>query len=487
MESSRIPCAAIGTRVPGVAPLIPGASALFQAIRRLAWLWLLPAALTAQVSITAQPQPVTVLVGQPATFGVTVAPGGTPTYQWRRNGYALPGATRTSHTIAAVSQGDNDLYDVVVTSGTAATTSQPARLLVTLRSYPNAITTDLARSIRLEGQVGGQLTAHAALPDGRYYVAGTFSTVNNQARSDIARFNVDGTLDTTFKPPVFDECPRSLALQPDGKLVAGGAFTTVGGVPTRGIVRLNADGSRDITFVVGAGFSGTVESVFPAPSGAVYVYGFRLGSYLGSVEFSGIVRLTSTGGLDSTFTRTVFSSGGAESSALRIAIDPTGAIFATGTFTEVNATPRKGLVRLLPSGVVDPAFNPGSGPNDWVYAMAALSNGQLVLGGNFTSYNGTTVGRIVRLNPDGAIDPTFATGSGFTQSISLITELPGNNLFVWAGTSSFFNKISVSNGVRLTPTGGLDRTFSSTVAAVTSASVLPSNRLLLVGVTAGSP
>src|SRR5687767_7155589 len=140
-----------------------------------------PAGLFAQLNITRQPDSlVTVQSGQPATLSVEVAGASSPAYQWRRFGQAIPGATNASYQIPAVSQFDNDFYDVVVTSGGTTALSQSARLLVTLPSYPQAVTVDLSRSFVLDGPEfsssgPGPALTHAVLPDGRFYVAGAFS------------------------------------------------------------------------------------------------------------------------------------------------------------------------------------------------------------------------------------------------------------------------------------------------------------------------
>src|SRR6266700_3972619 len=70
-----------------------------------------------QVTISTQPRAVIVTSGQSAAVSVTASAPNALSYQWRRNGYSIPGATSASYTLAAARQGDSDLYDVVVTSG----------------------------------------------------------------------------------------------------------------------------------------------------------------------------------------------------------------------------------------------------------------------------------------------------------------------------------------------------------------------------------
>jgi hypothetical protein len=86
---------------------------------------------TTPPSITSQPQSVSVTVGQPATFAVGVTGTGPFTYQWRRNGTAIAGATSDTYTIAATTTADNGAqFSVQVTNGLGSVTSNAATLTV---------------------------------------------------------------------------------------------------------------------------------------------------------------------------------------------------------------------------------------------------------------------------------------------------------------------------------------------------------------------
>jgi acid phosphatase len=83
-------------------------------------------------TITTQPASQTVTVGQTATF--TVAATGTAplSYQWRKNGIAISGATSSSYTTPATTSSDNGAqFTVAVSNSAGSATSNAATLTVT--------------------------------------------------------------------------------------------------------------------------------------------------------------------------------------------------------------------------------------------------------------------------------------------------------------------------------------------------------------------
>jgi hypothetical protein len=81
--------------------------------------------------ITTQPAAQSAMAGSAATFKV-VATGSSLSYQWRRNGIAITGATAASYTIPAVVNGDDGaMFSVVVSSSSGNDTSNAAKLNVT--------------------------------------------------------------------------------------------------------------------------------------------------------------------------------------------------------------------------------------------------------------------------------------------------------------------------------------------------------------------
>lgn len=98
--------------------------------------------------ITAQPQALTVAAGQPASFSVTATGNPAPSYQWRKGGVEISGATSATFEIPAVTASDAGSYDVVVGNSAGSVTSEAAVLTVLT---PPQITTPLANQTVTEG------------------------------------------------------------------------------------------------------------------------------------------------------------------------------------------------------------------------------------------------------------------------------------------------------------------------------------------------
>ena len=94
--------------------------------------------LAAQTALTIDSQPVdqTITAGQTATFSVTATGTAPLTYQWRKNGTNISGATSSSYTTPAISSADNGaVFTVVVSNSTGTVTSNNATITVTNARY----------------------------------------------------------------------------------------------------------------------------------------------------------------------------------------------------------------------------------------------------------------------------------------------------------------------------------------------------------------
>ena len=124
--------------------------------------------------ITAAPAAQPVLVGDPATFTISVSGKPAPTFQWRKGGVAIAGATNNAFTISAAALTDAGNYDVVATNAMGSTTSSAASLTVNKR--PQTISFDAPATAFAAG-TGVKLgaTASSGLPVSFTIVSGAAS------------------------------------------------------------------------------------------------------------------------------------------------------------------------------------------------------------------------------------------------------------------------------------------------------------------------
>jgi len=259
--------------------------------------------------------------------------------------------------------------------------------------------------------------------DGKIIVGGGFTSFDGQGRYGVARLNAGGSLDTTFsigtgvsRADGFGPATVwSVAIQSDGKVLIAGDFTSVNGVARNGVARLNANGSLDMGFNPGAGADGTVWSVAILETGPRKVFLGGEFLYFNGVYRGGVARLNDNGSLDTGYE----PGGGADGPVYAIALQPDGKLLLGGSFASVDFQPRSNLARLDSTGALDLSYDPGSGANDAVYAIALQADGKAFVGGAFTSFNGTRRIGLTRLFVNGTVDTSFLD-TAYNQFAGLI-------------------------------------------------------------------
>lgn len=113
-----------------------------------------------------------------------------------------------------------------------------------------------------------------------------------------------------------------------------------------------------------------------------------------------------------------------------IALQPDGKILAGGDFTTFNGTTQNRLVRLNSDGSLDTSFNIGTGFNYGVTSITLQPDGKILVGGYLTTFNGATQNRLVRLNSDGTLDTSFNIGIGFNEYVISVTLQPDGKILV---------------------------------------------------------
>ncbi|PXY45100.1 T9SS type A sorting domain-containing protein [Flavobacterium hydrophilum] len=339
-------------------------------------------------------------------------------------------------------------------------------------------TTD--NSFNIGTGANASISAAALQSDSKILIAGGFTSYNGMAKNRIARINADGTLDTTFEPGSGFNSYNSIAVETDGKLLIGGYFTSYNGVARKHIARLNSDGTLDTSFGSAVGLDSTVKEIVLQPDDKILVIGDFLD--FNGISRKKIARLNADGTLDTTF-----NPGNGANGIETIALQADGKILIGGYFSTYNFTPRSCLARLNPDGTLDNTFNLGTGPNSTVESIAIQPDGKILIGGVFTTYNGTAKNSIARLNSDGTLDPTFDSGTGTNESVATIT-VKTNGKILTGGNFTSLNTNLIGRLAQLNTDGTIDATFlnpggfgSGSNQSISRMAVQPDGKILITG------
>ena len=271
--------------------------------------------------------------------------------------------------------------------------------------------------------------------DGKIVVAGETKN-GTYDEFALARYNPDGTLDTSFgnsggkkitNSNNNGDHARSVAIQSDGKIVLAGAGDNTGN-DDFALYRYNTDGSLDSSFgtggkvftAVGSG-NDFAESVAIQSDGKIVVAGY---SYNGSNDDFALVRYNTDGSLDTSFDsdgKVTTDVGSGSDVANSVAIQSDGKIVAAGY--SFGNSGDFALVRYNTDGSLDTSFDSdgkvttevGSG-GDVAWSVAIQSDGKIVAAGY--SYNGSNDDfALVRYNTDGSLDTSFDSDGKVTTDV----------------------------------------------------------------------
>ncbi len=217
------------------------------------------------------------------------------------------------------------------------------------------------------------VNAVEAQADQKILVGGNFTTVNGDNSALIARFNANGTRDSSFNSALgfqADDAVRVIKALPNGKILVAGIFR-VGGNLTY-LTRLNSDGSVDAGFSP-SGFA-NIKTMELLPDGKFFACGFAL------------VRFNANGTEDGSF-HVTFSGNG----CFDVKPAPDGGAFVAGLFGAVNGEPTRGLVRLNADGTRNTGFNvPGDGSSILsreFYRVVLTPDGSVIASSKYWYFN----------------------------------------------------------------------------------------------------
>ncbi|MFJ8896662.1 putative Ig domain-containing protein [Leifsonia sp. NPDC102414] len=334
------------------------------------------------------------------------------------------------------------------------------------------------------------VTSTALDGDGNLLVGGRFGGLNGIASPKVARLSPQGVVDQSFGANVnsggMNGQPGQVRPLADGGVIVTGQLQQWGSTPVDYLARLNHDGTFDSGFSSaqlrsGRPFNNVTYSVAQQSDGAIIVGGSFTKA---GVASGGLARLSPTGAPDTVYASNIGAgpTGMSFPSVDDIAVLPDGSALVGGRFTAFSGVPAGAFAKVSAQGQIDSTFATrlGSGFDGEVTVVRPLSNGKIAVGGDFTTFNGSPAPHFAILDSDGTLDAaTMSTvGAGFNGTVETIAELPDGSLLV-GGDATSYDGITSGRLAHLSPAGVLDHTFSAnagtnfndTVASVTVQSI----------------
>jgi uncharacterized delta-60 repeat protein len=331
------------------------------------------------------------------------------------------------------------------------------------------------------GENNAIANAAAIQSDGKIVVAGAIPDTQGFGEQGLARYNTNGTLDTSFGTgglvTTSADTIFGIAILSNGQIVVGAA-----GALAVQAARYNTNGTLDTTF--GAGGIASVRpfspNFFDASSGGLALQ--KDGKILVAAG-NALVRFLGNGQIDSTF-----GTGGVVPllfTANRINLLANGKILIASTFDSLSPASSGTIARYNSNGTLDTTFALNGqisivGPAS---AIALLSNGKFIVAGSFPTSIGTppapnTYGvALTRYNANGTVDITFGTHggvvapfSGNTDAVGFALAIQSNGDIVAAGQAGSQAPDGPSSFAlaRFTATGQVDTTFGNSGTVTTA-------------------
>jgi uncharacterized delta-60 repeat protein len=225
-------------------------------------------------------------------------------------------------------------------------------------------------------------------------------------------------------------------------------------------------GSLDLSFDPGSGVNSITAEVnesLQLPDGKIMAVGY-FSSFGGSTEMNRIAKLNSDGTPASGFISGVTAPSLTNSSFRMycLALQDDGKVLIGGNFTNYNGYIRNKIARINQDGTIDLSFDPGSGFSNTLSSIKDIKiqqDGKILVAGDFTSYNGTNYSGIIRLNQDGSLDTSFIPQTGIYQFQINSVDIQADGKIIAGGPFAYIGTTNVRI-VRFNIDGTIDPTFN---------------------------
>jgi len=349
------------------------------------------------------------------------------------------------------------------------------------------------------------------LPSGGYFLTGAFTDYENRAIKDfpignVAQINATGAVETTLKFGIganylVNSVVRISSGTQNGKFLIAGNFSSfntkrINRANISSITRLNVDGTLDSTIVdvvnvtpndpsknrdtvpgFNGGVQGTIKKIFTY-NDQIYAIGnfdyylrafYERSTYDSKVYdrvlMRQMVRMNMDGSMDQTFhydagtKQSPNAANGNISDAIQM---PDGKLVLVGTFTTFNGISRNRVVRINLDGTVDNTFNIGTGADDEISSITynATTN-KLMVGGTFKNFNGQPRTGVAMLDADGTLTAGFTFPELSGGIVNFAAQLNNGKVIV-TGSFNLYRNILRQGFMVLNADGTLANGYNNT-------------------------
>ncbi len=285
--------------------------------------------------------------------------------------------------------------------------------------------------------------AVAIQTDGKIVAAGVAKS-GNQNSFALTRYNTDGSLDTSFGSSgkvttafgIFDDHAYSVAIQTDGKIVAAGYADIIGSQNSFALARYNTDGSLDTSFgstgkvttSIGGGLGSGAYAMAIQTDGKIVTAGFANDGVKNSYA---LIRYNTDGSLDTSFGSSgnvITAIGTSYDYANAVAIQADGKIVAAGSANN-GARNNFALVRYNSNGSLDTSFGSSGkvtttigSSDDLAFAVAIQKDSKIVAAGYAMNGSQNSIA-LIRYNTDGSLDTSFGSSGKVTTAIGISNDV----------------------------------------------------------------
>lgn len=259
---------------------------------------------------------------------------------------------------------------------------------------------------------------------------GNFFKVDDHETRNVVKLNSEGMVMSSFKVDYMSYFPNQLLLDNNGRVY----FST-----DLEFVRLQADGALDPTFT------------YTGPHQVRQIVQYKTDDLLIWTQGQTLYQINQDGSIDNSFTYAAIPSA---TSGGNMAFDvaPDNTIINNSLY--FDGAVKSEIRRLLPDGSVDLSFDDVIGANGDVQDFKILGNGEIVLHGRFTEYQGISVSNMIKIDHNGNLVGDFTTSNWFPIRTEFVSW--GNNVIIMGGNAATFDTMIEKWSVE----GVKDETFS---------------------------